>query len=227
MVMRSSSDALRIGIPSKGRMGKEVRELLSSIFRSAWLTDLDRRLSCRVARNVEVVLLHARDIAPMVENGAIDVGITGWDLIQETKSNAVSIADTGLGGCRLSLALPQGEAELAQNPRVATVFPELAREYFTSRGVPCEILAVSGSVESAVVLGMADAIVDLVDTGNTLRANGLREADILLYSSAHLVMNPDQTARLENREEFRTFLAALEASNIQIAFRSPSLCGVM
>ena len=132
--------------------------------------------------------MRAADIPEYVQDGAVDCGITGLDLVRERGARVGELARLGFGSCRLEAAVP-GESEAAsladlQGATVATVYPRLARELLP---VDVELVDVTGSVELAPRLGLADAIVDLVSSGNTLRTNGLRSLGTLLESEAVLI----------------------------------------
>jgi ATP phosphoribosyltransferase len=154
---------------------------------------------CRNAP-VEVLLVRAADIPEYVQDGVVDCGITGADLVRERGARVAELLRLGFGGCTLDAAVPQESpasslAELA-GLRIATVFPRLARELLVERGIFAELVDVTGSVEVAPRLGLADAIIDLVSSGNTLRTNGLRSLGSLFSSEAVLVAaeEPDAAA---------------------------------
>jgi ATP phosphoribosyltransferase len=135
-----------------------------------------------------VLLVRAADIPEYVQDGVVDCGITGLDLVRERDARVAELLPLGFGSCRLEVAVPEESdvrtpTELA-GTTVATVYPRLARELLP---VPVELVDVTGSVELAPRLGLADAIVDLVSSGNTLRTNGLRSVGALLSSEATLV----------------------------------------
>ena len=179
---------LRIAVPSKGRL----REPAIALLEDAGLgpeTPGDRALAfpCRNAP-VEALLVRADDVPEYVQDGVVDCGITGLDIVRETGADVTEILRLGFGGCTLEAAVPsestvQSVDELA-GARVATSFPRLARALLP---VSIELVDVHGSVELAPRLGLADAIVDLVSSGSTLRTNGLRSVGRLLDSEAVLI----------------------------------------
>jgi ATP phosphoribosyltransferase len=179
---------LRIAVPSKGRL----REPAIALLEDAGLgpeTPGDRALAfpCRNAP-VEALLVRADDVPEYVQDGVVDCGITGLDIVRETGVDVTEILKLGFGGCTLEAAVPsesamQSVAELA-GARVATSFPRLARALLPKS---IELVDVHGSVELAPRLGLADAIVDLVSSGSTLRTNGLRSVGRLLDSEAVLI----------------------------------------
>jgi ATP phosphoribosyltransferase len=154
---------------------------------------------CRNAP-VEVLLVRAADIPEYVQDGVVDCGVTGADLVRERGASVSELLRLGFGGCTLDAAVPQESEAVCLDDlaglRVATVFPRLAGELLALRGIEARLVDVTGSVEVAPRLGLADAIVDLVSSGNTLRTNGLRSLGSLFSSQAVLVggVEPDQAA---------------------------------
>ncbi|MCY4085622.1 MAG: ATP phosphoribosyltransferase [Actinomycetia bacterium] len=149
---------------------------------------------CRDAP-VDVLLVRAADIPEYVQDAVVDCGITGADLVRERGASVEELLRLDFGGCTLEAAVPQ-EAEIREiselaGLRVATVFPRLARELLAERGAEVELVEVTGSVEVAPRLGLADAVVDLVSSGSTLRTNGLRSLGILFSSEAVLIAEPE------------------------------------
>jgi ATP phosphoribosyltransferase len=143
---------------------------------------------------VEILLLKDPDVPVYVERGAADVGIVGIDQIRESACDLLEPLDLQIGICRLSLCAP-GRSDGKLVPlagralRVATKYPRLATELLGRKGLGIEILELRGSVELAPVVGLADAIVDLVETGTTLARNGLTEREVLLPVSGRLIVN--------------------------------------
>ncbi len=154
---------------------------------------------CRNAP-VEVLLVRAADIPEYVQDGAVACGITGADLALERGARVTELLRLGFGACRLEAAVPDespaGALADLEGHRVATVYPVLARTLLAEQGIDVELVDVTGSVEIAPRLGLADAIVDLVSSGNTLRTNGLRSLGVLLHSEAVLLAGdePDEAA---------------------------------
>ena len=149
---------------------------------------------CRNAP-VDVLLVRADDIPEYVQDGVVDCGITGQDLVRERGARVEELLLLGFGSCRLDAAVPE-ESDYAAiedlaGATVATVYPRLARELMP---VDVELVEVTGSVEVAPRLGLADGIVDLVSSGNTLRTNGLRSLGTLFESQAALIGAPDANA---------------------------------
>jgi ATP phosphoribosyltransferase len=133
------------------------------------------------------------DVPTFVDYGAADLGICGLDVLRESGRNVYEPLLLPFGHCRLSVAAPVGRMEnplrYESQPRVATKYPKLTTEFFRSRGVNAEIIPLYGSVELAPLVGLSDLIVDIVDTGNTLRANGLEEIRVILHCQMVLIAN--------------------------------------
>lgn len=184
---------IRIALPSKGRlqapslnMLKEIGISLPEDTRSYVVESLDK--------NFEVIFARAFDIPVYVHYGAADLGMTGYDIILEREVEVYDLLDLGFGNCRLVVAGPEGLdinsiKSSPKIPRVATEFPNLTRKYFENLGKQVEILTVSGTVELAPRLGLADLIVDITETGKTLRENRLTIIDTILESSCRLICN--------------------------------------
>jgi len=181
---------LRLALPTKGRLAEPAMALLHDAGIDVELSE--RRLSA-VARNVDLELLWVRtgDVAEYVRDGVVDLGLTGHDLVAERGDGLEPILDLGFGACSLVLAVPAGrEVESVEGLagcRIATTFPRLTRDFLSQRGVDAQVIEVTGAVEVTPQLGVADAVVDLVASGSTLRVNGLRPIATLLESQAVLV----------------------------------------
>jgi ATP phosphoribosyltransferase len=146
-----------------------------------------------------VLLVRAADVPEYVQDGVVDCGITGADLVAERDARVEELLRLGFGGCTLEAAVPE-ESELLRledldGRAAATVYPRLTRTLLAERGVAIDVIEVTGSVEVAPRLGLADAIVDLVSSGSTLRTNGLRSLGVLFSSEAVLVARPDGDGR--------------------------------
>jgi ATP phosphoribosyltransferase len=181
---------LRIAVPNKGSLSETAAEMLSE---AGYAGRRDpRALTVSDPRNdVEFFYLRPRDIATYVGSGALDVGITGRDLLLDSGSTAVEIASLDFGDSTFRFAGPAGRftdlAELA-GVRVATSYPGLVGDFLARAGIEADLVKLDGAVESAVRLGVADAVADVVSTGSTLRAQGLEIfGPVILQSSAVLI----------------------------------------
>jgi ATP phosphoribosyltransferase len=205
---------MRIALPNKGRLAAGARELLE---RAGLAVDLrEHSLQAPLGADFIALFVNARDIPEFVADGAADLGITGGDLVAEAGRNVETLLDLEFGRCRLAVASREesgiaGLEDIAPGARVATVFPNLTRRFFDGIGRPITLVPVSGAVEVAPHLGVADIIVDLVSTGSTLRVNGLVEVSTVLESTAVLVGRPDVAARPEAGCRTRELVAALES----------------
>jgi ATP phosphoribosyltransferase len=188
--MSSPARRLRLALPTKGRLAEPAMALLHDAGIDVELSE--RRLSA-LARNVDLELLWVRtgDVAEYVLDGVVDLGLTGQDLVAERGDGLEPILDLGFGACSLVLAVPTGReiesVEGLAGCRIATTFPRLTRDFLAQHGVEAQVIEVTGAVEVTPQLGVADAVVDLVASGSTLRVNGLRPIATLLESQAVLV----------------------------------------
>ncbi len=195
-------ERLRLAVPNKGRLVEPSVQLL----RDAGLVfeEHDRSLVARVQNfDLDILFVRTNDVIEFVGDGVADLGITGIDLLTETGAELPRLRELGYGRCRLAAAVPtdtayQAVEELA-GLRVATAHPNTARRFFEERRIAVDVIPISGAVEVAPRLGLAEAIVDLVSTGSTLVMNGLRPIGDVLSSEAVLVANP--TAHRERSAE--------------------------
>ena len=182
---------LNIALP-KGRLGDKVYRLLAA---AGCLTAEDYNATRKLvvedaAAGVRCFLVKPSDVAIYVEHGAADLGIAGKDILAESEADVYELLDTGLGRCRMCVAGPAGFREDPGRPlRVATKFPRIAKEYYGSQGRDIEIIKLNGSIELAPILGLSDVIVDIVETGATLRENGLAVLAEFMPISARVVAN--------------------------------------
>jgi ATP phosphoribosyltransferase len=188
-----SATLLRIGVPSKGRLADLACQLLSEAGLSFCRTERSLFARCK-EMPVEVTFLRTDDIPVLVAEGAIDLGITGADLVAESGAELIHRLDLGVGSCRLALCVAEDSPVTAPRQldgrRIATSFPRITRGWLADRGATVHFVELSGSVEVMIALGVADGIVDLVETGSTLAANRLRVlAEIGRYETV-LVQNP-------------------------------------
>jgi len=172
-----SGRLLRIGVPSKGRLAELAAQLLADAGLTFRRTERTLFARCR-DMPVEVTFLRTDDIPVLVAENAIDLGITGADLVAESGADVVERLELGIGSCRLALCVaddaPLADPAALKGKRVATSFPRITRRWLADRGVDVHLVELSGSVEIMIALGVADAVVDLVETGSTLAANRLR-----------------------------------------------------
>jgi len=184
---------LRIGVPSKGRLAELSAQLLGDAGLSFRRTERSLFARCK-DMPVEVTFLRTDDIPVLTAEGAIDLGITGADLVAESEAEVIHRLDLGVGSCRLALCVPDDasidDPRKLAGRRVATSFPRITRRWLADRGVEAHFVELSGSVEVMIALGVADAIVDLVETGSTLAANRLHVLDEIGRYETVLIQRP-------------------------------------
>lgn len=211
---------LRLAIPNKGRLSERSIEILKQAGLEIENGD-ERRLYANVKRqDLAVMFLRAQDIVKFVHKGAVDVGITGYDLVLESGLDVVVPYRLNFGRCRLSVAVP--ESMTAKRPEdlpddlvVATSFPNLTKQYFEKLGKKVEITSIAGAAEIAPILGVADIIVDLVSSGSTLKMNHLRELAVIAESQAVVIANRKAYDGCEQQvqEIISAMLSVTEAEN--------------
>ncbi len=204
---------LTIALP-KGRLAEESIELFIS---RKWISQKPFENSKELTyedseRNIKILFVRSQDVPIYVQEFAADVGVVGLDVLLEGNYDLLSPIDLKIGICRLSLAGLQNFqlTNYRRKIKVATKYPKLAKEYFFSKGMSCEIIKLYGSIELAPLCGLSDCIVDLVETGETLRANGLKEIEVILHSSARLVCN--RSSFYQKREEITDLIYSLQTS---------------
>jgi ATP phosphoribosyltransferase len=200
---------VRIGVPSKGRLSELAAQLLADAGLSFRRSDRSLFAKCK-DMPVEITFLRTDDIPVLTAEGAIDLGITGADLVAESGAEVVHRLDLGVGSCRLAMCVaddsPVTDPRQLAGKRIATSFPRITRRWLAERGVDAHFVELSGSVEVMIALGVADAIVDLVETGSTLAANRLRIfAEIGRYETVlvqnHRIADPGLADRIVRRLE--------------------------
>ena len=186
------SQRLRIAI-TKGRLLEQSMDLFDRMgLDSAPVRDPGRRLIHQIPNYpLDAVLSKAPDVITYVEHGVCDLGVVGKDTIAESGGSFYEVLDLGFGRCRFALAAPKGTPffDGYHVKTVASKYPNVARAYFGRKGLDVRIIKIEGSVELAPLLGLADGIVDIVETGSTLRENGLEVVEDVMPISARLIVN--------------------------------------
>jgi len=194
------SNRLKLAVPNKGRLSERALELLS--LAGFHVPRHARRLMADVNDQWRLLFVRTDDIPEYVANGTADMGITGWDIVGESGLDVERVLELGFGKCRLVVATRQADEIKAvnqlQSKRIATVFPNLTKKFFNEKGVDVDVVPLSGATEIAPSIGVADAIIDLVETGSTLQQNGLEILETFLYSEAVLIAN--STSITEKRD---------------------------
>lgn len=179
---------MKIALP-KGRIAEEVLEIFKKIFNEDFIFE-NRKL---IMKKNNFTFLNVRnwDVATYVEKQAADIGVVGADVITELDSDVLELLDLGLGKCRVSVAGIKNDNNYKNKTRikVASKLTNIAKTYFSKKGIPTEIIKLNGSIELAPLVGLSDVIVDIVQTGGTLKENGMEEKEIIMHSSARLIAN--------------------------------------
>ncbi len=207
-------DMLKIAIPNKGRLSEKIYDLLNSaglVFpskdeRTLQVTTKDKKYS--------IIFIRTQDIPMFVENGIADIGFTGFDILTELKSNVDKIMDLDFGYCEMVAAVKEEDeyktsSELPKDLKVATSFPNIAREYFEKLGKNPKIIEVSGATEITPRLGLADVVVDITSSGSTLKSNKLRIIDKIMESTAIVISNKNLNE--SKKEKTQVILRALKS----------------
>ncbi len=207
------SDMIRIAIPNKGRIAAPIMDLMEKS--GLHLTEgVERRLIARTLDpHVEILFARPIDIPEYVATGAADLGITGHDMVIEREADVEELLDLQMGKAKLVLAVHE-DADISsvsdlKGAKIATEFPVISNQYFAKHHVPVSIVLVGGACEAAPHLGIADAIVDLSSSGNTLKTNRLRVIDEVLTTSTLLIANRSSLAT--KREKIDEIHLALES----------------
>jgi len=205
---------LRLAVPNKGRLSERSVQILKQAGLEIEDSD-DRKLFANVKkRDFAVMFVRASDIVNFVSKGAVDVGITGKDLVLEAGLDVKTVYDLSFGHCRLSVAAPESSGigdvkDIQDGSVVATSFPNMARRYFEKHGKRIEITTISGAAEVTPHLGVADLIVDLVSSGSTLKVNHLKEVAVIAKSNAVVIVNEESYKK--KREEIDELVSAIES----------------
>jgi ATP phosphoribosyltransferase len=188
---------LRVAVPNKGILSESAILMLKEAGYTVRRDPKDLHVVDQ-AHGIEFFYLRPRDIATYVGAGSLDVGFTGLDLLLDSRSKAESVADLGFGGSTFRFAGPVGAFKSLKDlsgKRVATAYPHLVEDFLKAEGVEVQLVQLDGAVEVAVRLGVADAVADVVSTGNTLRQAGLEIfGPVILESSAQLIVAPNRNA---------------------------------
>ena len=204
------TDMLNIALP-KGRLGEKVYSLLKKAgYACPAIEDPGRKLIFENPETgVRYFWVKPSDVAIYVERGAADLGIAGKDILLEYRPEVYELLDLGLGKCRMAVAGPKNFREKTGRPlRIATKFPHIAAKYYAGLGRDIDIIKLNGSIEIAPILGLSDVIVDIVETGKTLKENDLEVMEEIVPISARLIAN--QAAYQFQYDSIRTLVRSLE-----------------
>jgi len=179
---------ITVALP-KGRIAQETLEIFSEIFDGEFKFS-GRELIMEVG-DFRFLNVRNQDVPTYVEHGSADIGVVGLDVITEKELDIIKLLDMKLGKCKVAIGI-KNEDKLdwsKPNIKVATKMVNITQKYFASKAVGVEIIKLYGSIELAPLVGLADAIVDIVETGTTMKENGLKVAEEIMDSSAHLIVN--------------------------------------
>ena len=205
-------EIINVALP-KGRLGDNVYELFSNAgYRCEELESPGRRLTFENAEaGIRYFWVKPSDVAIYVEKGAADLGVAGKDILTEYRPDIYELLDIGLGRCRMAVAAPKNfRDDHRRTLRVATKFPSTAKRYYSSIGRDIDIIKLNGSIELAPILGLSDVIVDIVETGATLKQNNLEVYETLFDISARLIAN--KASYRFKREKISEIKAGLSAA---------------
>jgi ATP phosphoribosyltransferase len=180
---------IKVALP-KGRIADETLSIFQKIFNE----EFKFRGRELILKKSGFTFLNVRnwDVATYVEYGAADIGVVGYDVITELNSDVLELLDMRLGVCKVCVGGVVGDESYKQKTelKVATKLENIAKEYFSKKGIPAEIIKLNGSIELAPLIGLSDVIVDIVETGTTMKENGLEiKENVLDYVSARLIAN--------------------------------------
>ncbi len=197
---------MTIALP-KGRIAEDVLAIFKKIFNEDFEFE-NRKL---ILKKAGFTFLNVRnwDVATYVQKQAADIGVVGYDVITELNSDVLELMDLGLGECRVSIAGIKGDESYKNKTRikVATKLQNIAKKYFSKKGIPIEIIKLNGSIELAPLVGLSDVIVDIVQTGGTLKENGMEEKEVIMYSSARVIANKNSFST--NKKEILDLLEGI------------------
>ena len=206
---------------TKGRIEKDTVKLLEKAgFDLSFMAEKGRNLIFESPdKKIRFLLVKAPDVTTYVRHGVADLGVVGKDVLMEHPSGYLEMLDLNFGLCKFSLASTADyQPKDHKRKRIATKYPTVATDFFNQKGEDVEIISIQGSVEIAPVIGLADAIVDIVETGNTLVANGLQVYEDICRISARLIVNK---AALKNNPEVMPFIQKIEelVGNEEVPFQ--------
>ena len=203
------NDGLKIAIP-KGRIGEDAIKLLQSIHLAESVSLKSRKLVFKDSSGFEYILVKSIDVIAYVENGVADIGFLGSDVLLEQEADLYELYDTEIGQCKFAIAGFNKSLIGSKDKRlsVATKYPNITKKYFQSIQQQCDIIPLNGSVELAPLVGLSHVIVDIVETGNTLKANGLMIIEEMFDISTKLIAN--RAKYRFKRDKINAIIHALE-----------------
>ncbi len=189
---------LTVALP-KGRIANETLEIFEKIFGKSFVFD-DRKLILEVGE-FRFLLVRNQDVPAYVLHQSADIGVVGLDVLEEKEEDLVRLLDLGIGKCKLCVGVREGDDLDYSSPdiKIATKMVNITQNYFSKKAMAVEVIKLYGSIELAPLVGLSDAIVDIVETGDTMKQNGLKVVETIMESSAHLIAN--KNSFIEKKEE--------------------------
>ncbi|MDD3323723.1 MAG: ATP phosphoribosyltransferase [Sulfurospirillaceae bacterium] len=189
---------LTVALP-KGRIAQETLEIFEKIFQKDFKFD-DRKLILE-KDNFRFLLVRNQDVPAYVLHQSADIGVVGLDVLEEKDEDLLRLLDLGIGKCKVCVGIKEDSCIDYSAPeiKVATKMANIAERYFSKKAMAVDIIKLYGSIELAPLVGLSDVIVDIVETGSTMKQNGLKVAEIIMESSAYLISN--KNSFIEKKEE--------------------------
>ncbi len=189
---------LTVALP-KGRIAQETLEIFEKIFGESFVFD-DRKLILEVGE-FRFLLVRNQDVPAYVLHQSADIGVVGLDVLEEKDEDLVRLLDLGIGKCKVCVGMKEGDELDYNSPdiKIATKMVNITQKYFSKKAMAVEVIKLYGSIELAPLVGLSDAIVDIVETGATMKQNGLKVVETIMESSAHLIAN--KNSFIEKKEE--------------------------
>ncbi len=198
---------LSVALP-KGRIAKETLDIFEKIFNKKFVFE-DRKLILETD-GFKFLLVRNQDVPSYVLHQAADIGVVGLDVLEEKEEDLIRLLDLGIGRCRVCVGVQENRDIDYSLPeiKIATKMSNIAQKYFSNKAMGVKIIKLYGSIELAPLVGLCDAIVDIVETGTTMKQNGLRVAETIMDSSAHLISN--KNSFIQKREEIISLYEKIE-----------------
>lgn len=192
---------LTVALP-KGRIADETLAIFETIFQTSFRFD-DRKLILE-ADGFRFLLVRNQDVPAYVLHQSADIGVVGLDVLEEKDQDLLRLLDLGIGKCKVCVGIAEGKEidYTAPELKVATKMTHIAQKYFSKKAMAVEIIKLYGSIELAPLVGLSDVIVDIVETGSTMKQNGLKVIETIMESSAYLIAN--KNSFIEKKEEITT-----------------------
>ena len=189
---------LTVALP-KGRIAEETLAIFESIFGESFIFD-DRKLILEVGE-FRFLLVRNQDVPAYVLHQSADIGVVGLDVLEEKDEDLVRLLDLGIGRCKVCVGMRDEDELDYSSPeiKIATKMVNITQNYFAKKAVAVDVIKLYGSIELAPLVGLSDAIVDIVETGATMKQNGLKVVETIMESSAHLIAN--KNSFIEKKEE--------------------------